>query len=270
MSAAIQAYFGLSQPPFSREVPAADLWREAGRQEHVDRLVETLQARRNALVTGEPGVGKNGLLWLLTDALSPVHNRVVYISHVTLGRRDFYRQLALALGIEPRGTPASLFEAIQRDIRQLSVEQRIHPVLVLDEAHLLPDSTLGHLHVLLNFDMDRKPLMSLVLVGLPEILARLKLGIHRSLLTRLHTHIALPPLTLEQATAYLRRRMELAGARQDLFLPDALAVLHEATGGALRSLDTLAEATLGLAARDQVRLVDRALVRRALRETPLA
>ncbi len=59
--------------------------------------------------------------------------------------------------------------AVQRDVRSGWAEHRLHPVLVIDEAHLMPDATLPDLHVLPNLDMDSRPLLSLVGVGLPEL-----------------------------------------------------------------------------------------------------
>ena len=90
--------------------------------------------------------------------------------------------------------PASMYAAIQQNLAALAAD-RVHPVLVLDEAHLLPDDTLGTLHVLANFAWDAVPILSLVLVGLPELGDRLKLGVHRSLLTRMATRVTLAPTT---------------------------------------------------------------------------
>ena len=270
MSDMLQAAFSLQHSPFSPTIAPDDLWLDEARQEDIERATDAVSRHCHVLVTGEAGVGKNCLLRAMRARLSPVHFRVVYVANVTLGKRDFYRQACSALGIAPKGTPAALFEAIQRDVEALHREHRVHPVLVLDEAHLMPDSTLGHLHVLANYEWDSQPLLSLVLVGLPELHDRLRLGVHRSLLTRLSIHVEVAPAAADQTVTYVRRRLQAAGAKAELFAPDALVLLHELTGGVLRSVDVLADASLRLAARQEVRLVDRAVVRRALQLTPLA
>jgi general secretion pathway protein A len=112
--------------------------------------------------------------------------------------------------------------------------------------------------------------VSIVLVGLPEFGERLKLGVHRSLLTRIAHKIDIAPATPEQTAAYVHKRVEDAGARAALFAPDALAVLHELTGGVLRSIDVLADASLRVAAHQKKKLVDRGVVRAAFPLTPLA
>jgi len=270
MSDRVQQAFGLSRQPFDKDVPSEHMWLDGGRQQALDRLVQTVAHRQHALVLGEPGVGKTCVLRALRDALSSAHFRVEYVVHVTLGRRDFYRQLCMALGIEPKATPAAMFESIQRECVSGAGEQRVHTVVVLDEMHLMPDPTLNHLHLLANFQWDRAPLLSLVLVGLPELHDRLRLGVHRSLLTRIHSKVELAPGSPELTTAYVRKRLADAGARTELFTREGLSLLHELTGGLLRSVDVLALAALRLAAADDQSIIDRDMVRRALPLTPLA
>ena len=270
MSDRVQEVFKLSRAPFSKDLPAELMWMDAGRQEALSRLTTTAMHRQHTLVLGESGIGKTCVVRALEDALSPVHFRVVYVVHVTLAPRDFYRQLCYALEIEPKATPAAMFEAIQRECISTASERRAHAVIVLDEAHLMPDSTLSHLHLLANFRRDSDPLLSLVLVGLPELYERLRLGVHRSLLTRIHTKVELAPGSPDTTTAYVRKRLTDAGAKAELFTADGLATLHELTGGLLRSIDVLAIAALRLAATTGARLVDREVVRKALHHTPLA
>ena len=270
MSDRIQETFGLSRRPFDKEIPTELMWMDGGRQQALDRLVQTITHRQHALVLGEPGVGKSCVLRALKQELSPSRFRLDYVAHVTLGRRDFYRQICYALGIEPKATAAAMFEAIQRDCANATHEHRLHAVLVLDEAHLMPDTTLAHLHVLANFAWDSRGWLSLVLVGLPELHDRLRLGIHRALLTRIHAKVELSPGSPELSAGYVRKRMADAGARTEVFTGDALAMLHELTGGVLRSIDVLAEASLRLAALEDRPLIDRSVVQRALHHTPLA
>lgn len=236
----------------------------------MERLVETVHRRQHALVRGEPGVGKNCVTAAMRARLPETAFRVVYAPALTVGRRDFYRQLSLALGLEPRGTMAAVFEAIQRELRGSWTERRIHPVLLLDEAHLIPDTTLSHLHVLATYDMDRQPLLSMVLIGLPEFHDRLRLGVHRSLLTRIPTLVEVGATTPDDTAAYLRHRLDQAGATRDLFASDGLMMLHELAAGVPRVLDTLAEGALREGAAREQRLIDRVAVRRAYQGTPLA
>ena len=264
------SFFDLSRSPFGKEVNVKDLWLDPSRESAVDRLVEAVHRRQHALVRGEPGVGKNCVTRAMKHRLPETAFRVVYVANVTVGRRDFYRQLSFALGLQPRGTMAAVFEAVQREVRGSWSDHRIHPVLVIDEAHLMPDATLSHLHVLANFDMDSRPLLSLVLVGLPELQDRLRLGVHRSLLTRIGTMVDIGVTGPADTAAYVRHRLERAGATRDIFASDGFVVLHELAAGVPRVLDALAEGAMREAAERDERLISRASVRRAWQATPYA
>ena len=171
-----------------------------------------------------------------------------YCHNATLGRHDFYRQLSLALGLSAKATAASLFFAVSRHVEDLG-SQRIHPVFLLDEAHLLHQDTLDHLHILLNYNWDSKALLSVVLVGLPELDDRLSMRRNRSLYSRIGRRLSIPPLVPDDTAEYVRLRLKAAGCDKELFTADAISMLHEAASGALRDIDRIATAALRETAR---------------------
>ena len=142
--------------------------------------------------------------------------------------------------------------------------ERVHPVFLLDEAHLLHQDTLDHLHILLNYQWDSRALLSLVLVGLPELRDRLALRRNRSLYSRLHHRLEIEPLLPADTAEYLRLRLRHAGCDRELFATDAAALLHEATAGAMRDLDRLAAAALRETAKKKRKLVERDVVARVI------
>ena len=101
------------------------------------------------------------------------------------------RNITTLPGLEPAATPGSLFYAVTRHVEDRATE-RIHPVFLLDEAHLLHQDTLDHLHILLNYGWDSRALLSLILVGLPELRERLALRRNRSLFSRIHHRLEIP------------------------------------------------------------------------------
>lgn len=262
MSSTLSA-FGFKEPPFSKEVPDADLWLPTSKQVAVDALLEALSERASVVLTGEPGVGKTCVLRALRHRIPTAGFRLTYCHNATLGRRDFYRQLCVALGLQPSATAAGVFYAVSTLVEDLAKE-RVHPVFLLDEAHLLHQDTLDHLHILLNYQWDSRALLSIVLVGLPELADRLALRRNRSLYSRLHHRITVDALTPDDTAEYLRLRLRRAGCDRELFATDAAALLHEATSGAMREVDRLASTALREAAKKKRRLVERDLVARVI------
>lgn len=248
-------HFHCQQPPFSKEIPDSELWSPPSLTAILDAILEALLERQSAFLVAEPGFGKTCLLRALRLRLVVGAYRLTYCHNATLGRRDFYRQLCTALGLTPAATAAAVFNAINLHVDMLA-RDRIHPVFILDEAHLLHQDTLDHLHILLNYDYDSKPLLSLLLVGLPELELRLGGKHNRALYTRLHVRLRVPALTVADSAAYLAHRLGRVGAPRDLFHEDAIAALHGATQGGMRELDRLATDAMKLAAERRKARID--------------
>jgi len=263
MTALYLIHLGLNRPPFSKEVEPEELWIPPSKQDLVEQVVEALEERASVVLLGDSGVGKTYVLRAVDHKLPAGRFRLTYCHNATLGRRDFYRHLCLALGLSPHATAAGLFYAVSTHVEQLAAE-RVHPVFLLDEAHLLHQDTLDHLHILLNYRWDSRALLSLVLVGLPDLHDRLLLRRNRALYSRLHHRLVVPPLTLEDTAEYVRLRLQRAGATSEVFLADAVALLHETTGGSMREIDRLATLALREAGRRKKRLVERHLVAKVL------
>jgi general secretion pathway protein A len=244
MSRSWLAHWGLARDPFSKEIVDAELWLPSRKQALLDRLVQSVEERASALLVGEPGFGKTCLLRALRHRLPEAGYRLTYCHNATLGRRDFYRQLCTTLGLQPKASAAAVFAQVSCQLQELG-QEHVHPVLLLDESHLLQQDVLDHLHILLNFSWDARALLSVIMVGLPELWDQLELRRNRSLYSRLGTRLLIGSSALEETAEYVAYRLAAGGrVSPPVFEPQALALLHESSGGALRAIDRLASLAL--------------------------
>ena len=256
----ITEHFGLTAAPFASPLDDGDLWLPSSRQAVLDALLTGVGDRvKIAVLVGEQGVGKTCVLRALRHRLPEAGHRLTYCHNATLGRRDFYRQLCHAIGLQSKATAAAVFHALTLHVEQMARE-RVHPVFLVDEAHLLHQDTLDHLHILTNYGWDSQPLLTLVLVGLPELWDRLALRRNRSLWSRVHCRLSIGDASPRDTVEYVRHRLVAVGCERELFSSDALALIHEASAGRLRDVDRLAAAALYLAAERGVGVVDRGVV----------
>ncbi len=249
-------HFGFKTTPFSKEISDQNLWLPPSKAVLVDDLCQALTAKESVLLVGDPGVGKTCVLRALRHRLGQGGFRLTYCSNVTLGRRDFYRQLCHALGLLPKASAAAVFAAVASNVEELTKE-KVYPVFLLDEAHLMHQDVLDHLHILMNFDWDSRALLSLLLVGLPELDDRLRLRRNRSLYSRLRHRFFIEALTPEDTTTYLQKRLAVAGVTREVFTSDAIAMIHEAALGSLRDIDRIAARAIKVAAQKKSKLVER-------------
>ena len=260
-------FFQLTEAGFSKEVIDKDLWLPPSRHAVVEEVCEAVQEHSQVLLVGEPGVGKTCVLRAVRHCLPQAGFRLTYCHNATLGRRDFYRQLCLALGLNPAATAAAVFYAVSLHVENLGRE-RIHPVFLLDEAHLLHQDMLDHLQILLNYEWDSRALLSLILVGTPELLDRLELRKNRALFSRIHRRLAIGPMTCDDTAEYIRMRLRRVGCDRELFASDAITLLHDVAGSSLREIDRLATDALRESARRKKKLVEREAVERVAGNLP--
>lgn len=261
----ILSRYSLTKPPFSKDVPVEELLDFKHIKASVRRLKAAIEGKSCAVLVGETGTGKTFATRAVESMLSEGRYRVSYLHNATLNRRDFYRQLSTILGLQPLATAEALFRAVSHHLEEMAGSQQIHPVVVIDEAHLLPVSVLEHFHILLNFHWDSKPYLSLVLVGLPGLREVLNRNVLSSLAARLPVRVSLDALDASQVGEYLNHRMAMAGCAQDIFSEDAVLLIAEATSGLMRKINVLAGTSLEVATGGKGSLVDASVVERALK-----
>ena len=142
--------------------------------------------------------------------------RLTYCHNATLGKRDFYRQLCLAMGLESKATAAGVLLRHQLTRRRNSLANASIRSSLLDEAHLLRQEVLDHLHVLSQLTTGTRNRFSrLSLSDSPELGDRLKLTRNRSLWSRIHCRIRIDDASDEDTVEYICHRLEQAGAAPD-------------------------------------------------------
>lgn len=117
--------FGLRPSAFTTEIDDVDLWLPESKAALVADIEESLAERQSVLLLGEPGVGKTCVLRALRRNLPQAGFRLTYCRNATLGRRDFYRHLCLALGLAKASTAGAegspgLFIALEFRLRRMS------------------------------------------------------------------------------------------------------------------------------------------------------
>jgi len=256
--------YGLTGPPFSKEIAPAEMFRTETLQNGRQLLKAALEGRSCAVVTAESGCGKTCLWRSVENDLPHGRYRIHYLHNSTVNRRDFYRQISMAMGLEPRASYSALFASVSQHIEELAGQHKLRIVLAIDEAHLLPIHVLEQLHLILNYDRDSKPWLSIILIGLPPLRETLRRNVLASLMARFPCRIDLAPLDTEQVKDYLRHRMTIAGCKREIFAEDAMLLIAKATTGIMRRIDILGEQCLLVALPTRSQLVDASIVQKAI------
>jgi type II secretory pathway predicted ATPase ExeA len=262
----LRAFFGFKNLPFAKHLEPHELFR-LQRLEHAQERLRYLVDRRGiGALFGAPGTGKSTLLRAFLDSLSKTAHATVYICHSSCATLDLLRQIAHGFQLAPALRKADLVRQIQERLFKLACVQKLSPVLVFDEAHLLPGAFLDELRLLTSFEADARDYLTLILAGHPQLESNLRLAVNEALAQRLILRLRLNGLAPAEVPEYVKFRLERAGRTAALFLPDALEALAKASRGVPRLIDRLAEHALLLAFQEHHKDVGVQVLNQAIEE----
>jgi general secretion pathway protein A len=264
-----ETFFGFKKPPFGSDPEPRQLFPSAPWAQMRARLEFLVEHRGVGLFTGEVGSGKSTAVRAFLTALNPNLFKIAYLHWTSGSTLDLLRLLARRLDLEPAFRRADLLQQISEAVVRLHQTHKRHPVLVLDEAQMLGHESLELLPPLLNFEMDSRSYLSLVLVGQPLLRRTLSLAMHEALRQRVAVHYHLEGLARDELDAYLDHQLQAAGVREPLFDETARRALYQATKGIPRKVNKLALAALRLAASRKSSQVDEPILLDAAREALL-
>jgi type II secretory pathway predicted ATPase ExeA len=238
-------HFGLREAPF-RITPHTDFFFEgADRGPTLDALLYAIQHEEGIVkAVGEVGSGKTLLCRVLIERL-PKHVETIYLANPSFTRDEILYAVAEELKIEFSRERATIALRALQDRLIASYAQGRRTVILIDEAHAMPEETLEQVRLLSNLETSRHKLLQIVLFGQPELDEVLALPGMRQLKDRITHSFRMRPLSQAEAAHYLSFRMRAAGYRgPDLFAPDAVALIARASGGLSRRINILADKAL--------------------------
>jgi len=249
--------FGLAHHLLPRDASGKSFFDQTAGYVRLERYFQDLLDEPGlGALTAEPGVGKTAAIRNLCAQLPEPDYKTLYLCDSAVSACDLYRVLALELGLRPSHRRAQLWRDLKRAIAHLVEEQHVLPVLILDEAQLLSDQFLVDLCGFLNFAFDRKTLLTVWLVGLPGLTARLRMQHHAPLSSRIACRVELEPLGREDFAALIDHAVKAAGSREKLLTDSAFEILWRATRGVPRAASRLLRAALREAHRKNQNVVD--------------
>jgi len=235
-----KAFYGLVEKPFSKTPDPRFLFMSSGHQEALARLEYAIEESEIALLTGEIGCGKTTLSRALMDRAGSNYH-FLFVFNPRLTADELLRVIASGLEVAtPSLRKDALLSEITGALYRMHQEGRM-PVLVIDEAQMIPDRELfDELRLLTNFQLDDKNLLSVIIMGQPELRSMLASPVYEPFRQRISLSFHLSPLSLEETLEYLDFRVVAAGGEPGLFSPDAVQRIFELSGGVPRRINAVA------------------------------
>jgi MSHA biogenesis protein MshM len=264
-------HFGLKEAPF-RITPHTDFFFDgADRGATLEALLyATLHEEGIVKVVGEVGSGKTMLCRVLIERL-PAHVETVYLANPSFTREEILYAVAeeLSIEFERERVTGALHALHDRLIDSYGRGRRT--LILIDEAHAMPEETLEQVRLLSNLETSRHKLLQIVLFGQSELDEVLALASMRQLKDRITHSFRMRPLQAAEVATYLSFRMRAAGYRgPDVFTPAAVTLIARAAGGLSRRINILADKALLAAYSEDAHAVGTRQARAAVADSEFA
>lgn len=257
-------YWGLSTSPFQNLSTADTYFPSAVHEEARARIFYAIKYDKGGvLFTGEIGTGKTTVSQVVVKRLLDRNINVGIINNPTLEINDFLREILCQLGVKT--APSNKLDLIHKIKEKISInyQKGTKTILIIDEAHLITDiNMLEEMRLLLNYQAADRFLITLVLIGQPE----LRKIIHNvpPLEQRLTIRFHLKHLSINDTKNYIFHRLKHSGTKDSVFTLDAIKLIHHHSQGVPRRINQVCDLSLLIGYSEKKHWIDADTVKKVL------
>jgi type II secretory pathway predicted ATPase ExeA len=242
-----ERFYGLRERPFDLTANPKYLFLSKRHAEALSNLQYGVSARRGiTMIIGEAGTGKTTLVRTYLNSAPGLNTECVHLCNPSLTRAEFIEFLARAFNLSAAAARSKT--TLLHELEHALLERKragIMVAFIVDEAQALPVELLEEVRLLANMETEDEKLLPVVLVGQPQLAARLNQPDLKQLKQRIALRCDLKPLDLAETTAYIAARVGVAGGdAANLFTPDAVQVIHQCSQGIPRTISVICDNAL--------------------------
>jgi general secretion pathway protein A len=261
------SYFGFFESPFNVTPDPRFFYTNPTYLEVDASLRYGIRARKGFIVvTGEVGTGKTTLLRkLLRNFETTVRSVFIFNTHLSFPELLQVALLDLGLASKDLSKVRMLEELNGYLIKQL--EQGHTVAMLIDEAQNLSVEALEDLRLLSNLETDQQKLLQIVLMGQPELDAKLDQPALHQLKHRVAIHSRLGPLKNEEVSSYIDFRLRMAGYEgRALFHHEAVQQIAFYSKGIPRLVNIICDNALLIAYAESRKIVPVDIIKQVARD----
>src|SRR5229473_7377799 len=261
-----EAYWGLSEPPFDNSPNPKFFYLSPEHEEALVRLVYTVRHRKGCgMLTGEYGCGKTTLSRALIQRLEAERYEIGLLTNPSWNAVDFLRETLYQLGQETteKSKPELLHQLYDLFFRNF--REGRDTVVIVDEAQLIDDDAVfEELRLLMNFQTDDRFLVTILLIGSPELTTKVRRLKHLDQRIAIRYH--LNTLDDKHTAQYITHRLKMAGQPGQIFNAEAVRLIFDFTRGTPREINNLCDIALLVGYGKKVREIDEKIVAGVIRD----
>jgi putative secretion ATPase (PEP-CTERM system associated) len=238
-----ESFYGLREKPFQIVPNPNYLYKSEKHQTALTYLEYGLSENVGfILLTGEVGSGKTTLIqYILSQLGENTVAAVIFNSNLSAG--ELLRMILTQFELAPGDDKTENLNALNALLINIYASGR-QALLIIDEAQNLTPDAIEEVRMLSNLQSESQTLLQIVMVGQPELKAKLEHPSMRQVAQRIAVRYHLTGLNREDTERYISYRLETAGGRPDLFTAAAVDLIFRLSKGIPRSINLACQAAL--------------------------
>jgi len=264
-----EKYWGFKEKPFENTPDPRFLYYSSKHKEALMRFLYAVREKKGAaMLSGDYGSGKTLLSRVLMAKLlsEDDHYKVALIINPAIPKKDLLAEIVYQFGqeITKVDSKSTLLRKLN-DILYRNMSDKKHSVIIIDEAQAIKDaSTFDELRLLLNFQLNEMFLLTLLLVGQPEL--KDKIDRIPQFKQRMSIRYHLGTLDLVETGEYIRHRCHIAGREEPLFPDKTLEIIYGASGGIPREINNICDMCLVIGLGNKANFIDEDIAFQVIRD----
>lgn len=261
-------YWGFSEFPFENVPDPRFFYLSKSHEEALTRLIYAARMRKGgAMLSGGVGCGKTTLTKVYVQELSGEKYDIGLIINPKLEPVEFLQEVLYQFDIgEVPDTKVKCLRVLNEKMYE-NMEANRETLLIVDEAQLLNESTLEEIRLLLNFQLNDRFLMTVILIGQPEL--RDKIKEIEQLEQRIAIKYHLNPFDFNDTARYILFRQKKAGRKENIFSRQAIEKIFEYTDGVPRKLNNLCDLSLLVGFSKNQKIIDTKIIENVIKDGAL-
>lgn len=236
-------YWGFKEFPFENVPDPRFFYLSRSHEEALTRLVYAAKMRKGgAMLSGEIGCGKTTLTKVCVQELSGDRFDIGLVINPKLEPLEFLQEVLYQFGVsEVPETKVKCLRALNDKMIE-NMRANRETLLMVDEAQLLSQATLEEIRLLLNFQLNDRFLITIILLGQPELKDKIKAI--EQLEQRIAIKYHLAPFDFNDTARYIVFRQKKAGRNEGVFSKEAVEKIYQNTRGVPRKINNLCDLSL--------------------------
>lgn len=246
-----ESYWGVTEKPFKNTFNPRFFYYTPQHQDALMKLSYCIKEGMGAgLLTGTFGCGKTFIAQTIISQLNPEKFKIAFIPQPPTTSLDFLIAVCSELGDrdillkvkESTFAESIVLNSLKNQITNNYLNGK-DTVVVVDEAHIINDTNVFEtMRMLLNFQEKDKFLITLLIIGQPELAE--KIENLKPFEQRIAVKSRIGHLNQEEVGNYISHRLKAAGRIEPIFTKEAIQFIYDSTGGIPRRINRFCDLAL--------------------------